>query len=187
MQTPPEITRNTIYDTSSIATLHVPADYLAAYKNANYWKDFKNIVAIEKNPLNDNPIVFADANVKALCVANWDTNGDGELSEMEASMVMNLGGVFTGNETITSFDELSYFISLQRIGDTEFKGCTNLASISIPCSVASIGNMTDMTAYTNEAFSGCVNLLKVKLHSYTMVSRGYGWSGGLSTIFGNIT
>ncbi len=185
MQTPPEITRNTIYGTSSIATLHVPADYLAAYKNANYWKDFKNIVAIEKNPLNDNPIVFADANVKALCVANWDTNGDGELSEMEASMVMNLGGVFTGNETITSFDELSYFISLQRIGDTEFKGCTNLASISIPCSVASIGNMTDMTAYTNEAFSGCVNLLKVKLHSYTMVSRGYGWSGGLSTIFGN--
>ena len=184
MPTPPEIASTTFTNRTN-ATLHVPVRSIADYRNADFWKEFLNIVAIRNSPVSNNPIVFADANVKTICVAYWDTDGDGELSEMEASMVMNLGGVFTGNETITSFDELSYFISLQRIGDTEFKGCTNLASISIPCSVASIGNMTDMTAYTNEAFSGCVNLLKVKLHSYTMVSRGYGWSGGLSTIFGN--
>ena len=30
-------------------------------------------------------ITFADANVKALCVANWDTNYDGELSTDEAA------------------------------------------------------------------------------------------------------
>ena len=33
-------------------------------------------------------IEFADAGVKALCVANWDTSGDGELSEEEAAAVV---------------------------------------------------------------------------------------------------
>ena len=181
MQTPPEIT-STTFPNQANATLHVPVSSIAAYRNANFWKEFQNIVGISNTPLTNNPIAFADANVKALCVANWDTDGDGELSEVEASVVMDLGGVFTGNETITSFDELSYFISLQRIGDTEFKGCSNLASISIPCSVASIGNMS---SYANEAFSGCVNLLKVVLHTDAMVSRTYGWGGGIPPIFGS--
>ena len=30
-------------------------------------------------------ISFADPNVKAICVANWDTDGDGELNEAEAA------------------------------------------------------------------------------------------------------
>jgi hypothetical protein len=57
-------------------------------------------------------ITFADANVKAICVANWDTNGDGELSEEEAAAVTSLGVVFKGNTEITSFDELQYFTGL---------------------------------------------------------------------------
>ena len=32
-------------------------------------------------------ITFADANVKALCVGNWDANYDGELSTEEAAAV----------------------------------------------------------------------------------------------------
>jgi len=32
-------------------------------------------------------ITFADANVKAICVANWDTDGDGELNTTEAAAV----------------------------------------------------------------------------------------------------
>ena len=39
-------------------------------------------------------ISFADATVKSLCVANWDTNGDGEISYEEASAVTSLGTVF---------------------------------------------------------------------------------------------
>ncbi len=60
-------------------------------------------------------MTFADANVKALCVANWDTNSNGELSEEEAAAVTNLGTVFQGNTTITSFDELQYFTGLSDI------------------------------------------------------------------------
>ena len=91
-------------------------------------------------------IVFADANVKDICVANWDTNGDGELSYAEAALVMSLGGVFDGNVEITSFDELRYFISLTSIDNDAFFYCTALNSIEIPYSVTTIGP---------RAFFGC--------------------------------
>ena len=54
-------------------------------------------------------ITFADANVKALCVGNWDTDKDGELSTEEAAAVTTLGTVFKGKTNITTFDELRYF------------------------------------------------------------------------------
>ena len=34
-------------------------------------------------------ISFADPNVKEICIANWDTEGDGELSEAEVSAGRN--------------------------------------------------------------------------------------------------
>ncbi len=43
-------------------------------------------------------ITFADANVKALCVANWDTDKDGELSMEEAAADVN------GDGNINSLD-----------------------------------------------------------------------------------
>ena len=91
-------------------------------------------------------IQFADAKVKALCVANWDTNGDGELSEAEAAAITDLGEVFSENTEITSFNELQYFTGLTSIGERSFSDCSSLTSISIPNSVTSIGI---------GAFAGC--------------------------------
>ena len=91
------------------------------------------------NFLEESAITFADANVKALCVAYWDTNGDGELSYAEAAAVTSLGEVFRNQSSITSFDELQFFISLTSIGDRAFYNCTGLTSIQIPNSVTSIG------------------------------------------------
>ena len=86
-------------------------------------------------------IVFADANVKAICVANWDTNGDGELSYAEAAVITSLGEVFRGNTEITSFEELQYFISLSTISNNAFKDCSSLTgSLIIPNTVTSIGS-----------------------------------------------
>ena len=98
----------------------------------------------------DENIVFADDNVKALCVQNWDTNGDGELSYYEASMVTSLGDVFTFNMEITSFEELQYFIGLSMIDDNAFTGCSNLTgSLILPNSISRIGY---------GAFDGCSGL-----------------------------
>jgi hypothetical protein len=82
--------------------------------------------------INWNFIYFADANVKALCVENWDTDGDGELSKDEAAAVTDLGEVFKGNTTITSFDELQYFTGLESICNEAFNGCSNLTSVVLP-------------------------------------------------------
>ena len=99
-------------------------------------------------------IVFADANVKAICVANWDTNNDGELSEAEAAAVTNLGTVFKNIKNITSFNELSYFTGLTSIEENAFHGCSGLTSITIPNNVTSIGDF---------AFTSCSGLISVTI------------------------
>ena len=126
-----------------------PADHLmrtVAFTLANietattYY--FDNIV-FEVDQFHCSPVIeFADANVKALCVANWDTSGDGELSEAEAADVKDLGQVFTDNQDITSFNELQYFTGLTEIGDEAFKGCQNLTSVTLPEGLKSIGGST---------------------------------------------
>ena len=87
----------------------------------------------------DSNIVFADANVKAICISHWDTNSDGELSYMEAASVTDLSNYFSNNTVITSFEELQYFIGLTSIGDCTFSNCRNLVNLVIPNSVVSIG------------------------------------------------
>ena len=94
----------------------------------------------------DDIIQFADANVKAICVANWDTNGDGELSKPEAAAVTSLGQVFI-EKTITSFNELQYFTGLTSIENSAFSRCSGLTSVTIPTNVTSIGSL---------AFYGCI-------------------------------
>ena len=99
-------------------------------------------------------ISFADENVKAVCVANWDTSGDGELSYAEAEAVKNLGTIFKYNTDITSFDELQHFTGLTFIGGDAFSGCTNLTSILIPNTVTAIGSM---------AFNYCTSLTNITI------------------------
>lgn len=87
---------------------------------------------IDKVKFDWNNIEFADANVKAICVANWDTDNDGKLSMEEAAAVTDLGEVFKENTTITSFDELQYFTGLESICNEAFNGCSNLTSVVLP-------------------------------------------------------
>jgi len=84
-------------------------------------------------------ITFADQSVKAICVANWDTDSDGELSTTEAEAVTDLGGVFKNKVSITSFNELKFFTGLTSIGAGAFSRCVNLSYVTIPKNVTSIG------------------------------------------------
>ncbi|MBR6964348.1 MAG: leucine-rich repeat domain-containing protein [Prevotella sp.] len=87
-------------------------------------------------------IDFADEAVKAICVANWDTNGDGELSYAEAAAVTDIGTVFKGNKDITSFNEFQYFTNVISLESEAFQYCTNMSAIIIPYSVKRIGEMS---------------------------------------------
>ena len=125
-----------------------------------------SIVAGSVPPANN--IIFADAAVKALCVENWDTNGDGELSEAEAAAVTDIGTVFQNNTQITSFDEISYFTGLTSIASQAFNGCTGLTSITIPENITSIGMgaFKDCTGLTKAEFASIEDLCSMVFEDY---------------------
>ena len=103
-------------------------------------------------------IVFADDNVKNICVANWDINGSGELSYSEAEAVTSLGSAFRYKSEITSFDELQYFTGLTEIASNSFWSCTALASMTLPSTITSIGSL---------AFYGCSGMASLTSLSAT--------------------
>jgi len=125
-------------------TLHVPVGSVSAYQADTKWANYFGSI-VEMEPA----IEFADGRVKQLCLANWDNNGDGELSYDEAAAVTDLGTVFKYNTTITSFDELQYFTGLTEIASQAFSYCTNLESIIIPDNVITV---------KFAAFEGCSKL-----------------------------
>ena len=145
--TPPTIGVTAFANVDKTIPVYVPCESLGAYHDADGWSDFSNMI----DPCIIN---FADQNVKALCVANWDTSGDSELSFDEAAAVTTLGEVFKNNDDITTFNELQYFTGLTIIVDHAFGGCGNLTSVVIPVGVTSIGT---------SAFSYCPNLTTVVL------------------------
>jgi len=141
----PNVTSGKLYviDTTWSAEENVCTTEQVATAKAKGWTVYDNN---STNPIEyagsseEEIITFADANVKAICVANWDTNGDGELSKAEAAAVTDLGEVFFKNHKITTFNELQYFTGLTSIGDNAFTLCDCLTSVTIPHSVTSIGD-----------------------------------------------
>ena len=125
---------SSVFSNRANATLYVPVGSKTKYQSANYWKEFKEIKEI---------IYFADDNVKTICLANWDTNSDGELSKEEAAAVTDLGDAFRSNA---------------------FGSCNKLTSISIPCNVGSIGSY---------AFFGCTKLTKAEFSSVESICGIY--------------
>ena len=101
-----------------------------------------------------NNIDFADQNVKALCVANWDTDDDDELSFAEAAVVTTLGDVFKNKTNITSFNELKFFTGLTTINNNAFYNCSLLTSVVVP------NGVTTLESY---AFQLCTSLESVTL------------------------
>ena len=134
------------------------------------WRE-RNLVA---NFVTEGNISFTDANVKALCVANWDTNGDGELSYAEAAKVTDLGSVFKNNADIHSFNELSYFIGLNFIGEQAFYGCTDLMQITIPELVKTVAG---------RAFWNCPVLQTVYFNAANCVSMQTCYNSNTYSVF----
>lgn len=126
-------------------------------------------------------IAFADPNVKSVCVTNWDTSGDGEVSVKEASTVTSLPvATFRGNTSIQTFNEFKYWTGLTTItagtgtGATAqgaFGGCTALTSIEIPEGVTTIGAFS---------FYNCSALNRIVLPSTLTTNGDYSFVGASS-------
>ena len=120
-------------------------------------------------------ISFLDDNVKSVCVQNWDTNGDGELSMEEAAAVTDLRNKFGFNAEIVHFPELQYFTSLISIASYDFYSCKNLRDIVLPSQITSIGSSSffgcsylqeivipnAVTTISENAFNGCNSMTSV--------------------------
>ena len=148
-------------------------------QSAGFWNEYLLLALTLTQEVQEEQkiITFADAEVKRLCVENWDLNDDGELSESEAAAVKDLGAVFKNNGRITSFGELVYFTGLTLISDDAFNGCYKLTDVTIPSNVTSIGwnafracsalssiTLPDgVTTIGNYAFRNCSGLTAITL------------------------
>ena len=99
-------------------------------------------ITISQEP--DEAIAFEDSKTKQICVSNWDTNNDGELSILEASRVQSIGQVFK-ESTIKSFNEFRYFVSVTEVGYLSFFS-SSIKEIVFPEGITIVGQ---------EAFSYC--------------------------------
>lgn len=189
MDTPVDISEG-VFSNCANATLYVPEGATAAYQAADNWKDFKDI--------KDDIITFADANTKAICVAHWDTNKDGELSRAEAAAVNSLVDYFKGADTgVTSFDELQYFTRLTKIEHDAFNANATLKSVIIPSSVTNIevrafyycSSLSSVTipgsvrTIGGAAFRGCDNLQFIEIpEGVTQIYTAFATCKGLTSV-----
>lgn len=183
------------YDYYTTCTLIATAN--AGYAFANWTQDgtiistdaeytfiVMNDVSFVANFVSAGNIVFADSNVKSICVAHWDTNGDGELSYVEAANVTDLSNYFQGNTEIMMFNELQYFIGLSSIGANAFQNCSNLMLMTLPNNITSIGNY---------AFYNCSGLIGGLTIPNSVITIGnYAFAGcsgfmGILTIGNSVT
>ena len=109
---------------------------------------------VDGTPSPDQIIAFADDEVKAICVANWDTNKDGELSYNEAAAITDIGNKFYAKTKIKSFDEFQYFTGVQSHQEKAFMSCIALESIVLPNS---------LQGTSSYMFAGCGKLKKVTI------------------------
>ncbi len=130
------------------------------------------VIRVSRQPITQDVVAipFADMEVKRICVANWDKDGDGELSFGEAAEVKSLGTVFKNNTKIQNFNELSFFTGIVELSST-FYGCSNLFTVGIPESVKKLGN----------PFTSCTNLKTIHIKSIEFwCNLDHGYQGSLN-------
>lgn len=140
--------------------------------------------------LSKNNITFADAKVKEILVAEFDTDHDGEISYEEAASVTSLfktnstetKSVFQGSD-ITTFEEFRFFTGMEELeyipgtkdddGHGTFQDCIHLSSIVLPESLITINGL---------AFSGCSSLASIVIPE-NVTTIGWRAFHGCSSLF----
>ena len=126
-----------LYDGFFNLSILVPEEGDEEHTGKDYSYHQHALTGIMTNSFSGQVVKFSDQTVKDICLSQWDFNGDGELSLSEAEKVRSLDDAFRETD-ITTFDELQYFTGLETITPTDFEGCTNLTSVTIPENVSRI-------------------------------------------------
>lgn len=135
---PPTIYTDSISNTNN-CPIYVPDASVEAYQSATNWVNYKDRIKSMFYYLGY--IDFVDPAVRDICVANFDTDGDGKISIEEAAAVTDIGTLFKGNTEITSFNEFKHFTGVTTTKDSTFYNCRKLKSIIIPSSITSMGSL----------------------------------------------
>lgn len=133
-----------LYANIADAVLYVPAVAVEKYKNAEIWKDFGNIVAVEDGPIKVNP---EDVEVNGICYTIYP-------AKKTAEVIANADG-YSGDIVIPSEVEYEGVVyAVESIATDAFEYCTGLKSVEIADGVTTFGR---------RVFSGCSNLVRVVL------------------------
>lgn len=149
--TPPTLGSYAFNNTNSTFVIYVPDESVETYKTETNWSTYASRIypmSVYENGGLENVIQFADPAVEAICLANFDTDGNGVIMKDEAEAVTSVGNLFSQNTEITSFDELENFgiTSMRADWDNSissykggFSDCSNLASVKLPKTLKTLG------------------------------------------------
>lgn len=126
-------------------------------------------ITISKSGHSPSDIIhFDDINVKIICLKNWDTNHDGELSYAEAAAVTSIGTVFSEKE-IQMFNEFQFFVNIKEIDERAFYSCENLYQITFPGNINKIGNRAFMECRKLEKFVFPQSLIEIGDYAFANI------------------
>lgn len=120
-----------------------------------------------------------DAVAKIICIENWDTNHDGELSFAEAAAVPDIGTTFR-RTLITDAMFLRCFTGITGLVSEAFREVTGLTRIAIPANVQSIGNNC---FYQDNAIKDYYYYWKDSIPAATDLQGLSSWSSSLEHIY----
>ena len=158
--TPPTLVGNAF---DSNISIKVPLSSIAAYRQANGWKNFSNYYVGEVAAdgityrIDENGAMVAAAD-SSLTEANIPSSVELEGNQHPVKKIND--NVFSGNTNLTA---VTLPAGLVEIGASAFNGCQNLESVMLPAGLVEIGEY---------AFDGCQNLASVTLpESLTTLGR----------------
>ena len=151
------------------ATLYIPYGKKSAYKNANYWKNFKTIIEM--------PGVGSEFTAAVPCnssTANltFKVTSIRPLEVEVMSSPENIAGALTIPATVK--DEIGQEYAVRRIGNNAFENRSDLESVSLPEGLQTIGESsfrgsgltsikfpTSLSSVEHEAFCECASLKSI--------------------------
>ena len=177
--------RGIVSDYSGV-DLYVPYQAVEAYKSADIWSKFDNIVGLEHDETIGGLKYILKPENKTAVVTYAEQNSLANYEGMQSVIVP---------ETV-AFDGESY--TVVGIGDEAFNNCWGLKAVSLPSTLQSIGKLAfgyctslrsvtipeEVTIVDNEAFTGCSALASVTIGGSVETIGDYAFFGctGLASL-----